>query len=249
MSDYDIVAAGPADIDPIMELEVKAFDPELQASRQTVLDRFALGHHMLVARLRDPGQGGRLVGQISFSFIRFSPDDPSSYPTTFKAHSSQPVLPDANTVCLYSLGVDPADRRVVLFRDLRRRGPGDGAAGGPGARGGRRPTALLQRERPGQGPSRDPPHGRALPGDGRHAVRRRVPPRSRPGHVPAPHRLPLLQAPPRLHPRGHGQRRLAGAPLPGAHAPAAARARARARAAPASRPSSRRRPPPATRRR
>ncbi len=118
MSDYEIVAAGPADIDPIMELEAKAFDPELQASRQTVLDRFALGHHMLVARLRDPGQGGRLVGQISFSFIRFSPDDPSSYPTTFKAHSSQPVLPDANTVCLYSLGVDPADRRVVLFRDL-----------------------------------------------------------------------------------------------------------------------------------
>ncbi|MEA2826251.1 MAG: hypothetical protein QOG43_690 [Actinomycetota bacterium] len=118
MSGYDIVAAGPADIGPIMDLEAKAFDPELRASRQTVLDRFALGHHMLVARLRDPDEGGRLVGQISFSFIRFSPDDPSSYPTTFKAHSSQPVLPGANTVCLYSLGVDPADRQVVLFRDL-----------------------------------------------------------------------------------------------------------------------------------
>ncbi len=117
MSAYEIVAVGPADIDRIMELEVKAFDPELQASRETVLARFALGHHMLVARL-DPGEGGRLVGQISFSFIRFSPDDPSGYPATFKEHSRQPVLPDANAVCLYSLGVDPSARQVVLFRDL-----------------------------------------------------------------------------------------------------------------------------------
>ena len=31
------MAAGPADIGPIMELEAKAFDPELQASRETVL--------------------------------------------------------------------------------------------------------------------------------------------------------------------------------------------------------------------
>ena len=118
MSEYDIVAAGPADIGPVMDLEVKAFDPELQASRETVLKRFALGHHMLVARLRDPAENGRLVGQIGFSFIRFSPEDPSAYPTTFKAHSSQPVLPDANTVCLYSLGVDPTARQVILFRDL-----------------------------------------------------------------------------------------------------------------------------------
>ena len=143
MSDYDIVAAGPADIGPIMDLEVKAFDPELRASRETVLKRFALGHHMLVARLTDPDEGGRLVGQIGFSFIRFSPDDPSAYPTTFKAHSSQPVPPDANTVCLYSLGVDPTARQVVLFRDLLESALVLGPAGGPGCT--RWPTASCPR--------------------------------------------------------------------------------------------------------
>src|ERR1044072_5869267 len=105
MSDYEIVAAGPAGIDRIMELEVTAFDPELQASRETVLTRFALRHHMLVARLTRPDEGGRLVGQISYSFIRFSPDDPSDYPRTFTAHPRQPVPPDPNAVCIYSLGV------------------------------------------------------------------------------------------------------------------------------------------------
>ncbi len=113
MSDYQVVAVGPADIERIMDLEAKAFDPELQASRETILRRFGLGHRMLGA-----DAGDRLVGQISFSSIRFSPDDPSAYPSTFKAHSSQPVPPDANTICLYSLGVDPTARQVVLFRDL-----------------------------------------------------------------------------------------------------------------------------------
>jgi hypothetical protein len=130
MSEYEIMAAGPADVDRIMELEVKAFDPQLRASRETVLARFALGHHMLVARLTSPDEGGRLVGQISFSYIRFSPEDPSDYPTTFKAHSHQPVPPDANAVCIYSLGVLPTARQVVLVRDLIESAFGRGEAAG-----------------------------------------------------------------------------------------------------------------------
>jgi len=110
---YEIVALGPADIDRVMALEARAFEPEMQAGRETVRHRFALGHRMLGA-----DDGRRLLGSISFSFIRFSPDDPGAYPTTFKAHSTQPVPPDADTVCIYSLGVDPTAREVVLVRDL-----------------------------------------------------------------------------------------------------------------------------------
>lgn len=113
MSGYRIVPMGPADLERIMDLEVIAFGPELQASRETILRRFGLGHRMLGA-----DAGHRLVGQVSFSSIRFSPDAPTEYPATFKEHSTQPIPPDANTICLYSLGVDPTAREVALFRDL-----------------------------------------------------------------------------------------------------------------------------------
>lgn len=112
---YAIVPLGAGDIDRIMALEARAFPPAMQASRQTVLHRFSLGHLMLGA-----GEGPRLIGTVAFSPIRFSPEKAHEYPSTFKAHSTQPVPPEPDTVCIYSLGIEPALRQVSVVRDLVR---------------------------------------------------------------------------------------------------------------------------------
>lgn len=112
-TELELVTLGPGDIDRIMELESSAFEPSIQATADTVLYRFSLGHHMLGVEER-----GRLVGAIAYSFIRFSPDNIHPFPKTFKEFSTQPVPPEPNALCLYSLGVDPAARDVTCIRLL-----------------------------------------------------------------------------------------------------------------------------------
>ena len=111
--ELQLVTLGVEDIQRIMELETKAFEPAMQASEETVLERFSRGHSMIAVADRQ-----RLVGAIAFSRIRFSPHDLSGFPTTFKAYSTQPTADDADTLCLYSLGVEPAGRVVATTRLL-----------------------------------------------------------------------------------------------------------------------------------
>jgi len=112
---FAVVPLGPADIDAIMELEAVAFDPSIQASRSKILKRFALGHQMLGAK-----HEGRLVGAISFSAVRFSTDALHQLPKTFDAYSTQPVPPDADTLCLYSIGVEQSARGLACTPPLIR---------------------------------------------------------------------------------------------------------------------------------
>lgn len=108
-----IVELGPGDIDRIMAVERWAFDPPIQADPETIRLRFDLGHRMLGAE-----EGGRLVGTIGFSLVRFDRHDMSAFPPTFKAYSTQAVPPDPDTVCIYSLGVEPAARVIPVARLL-----------------------------------------------------------------------------------------------------------------------------------
>ncbi|MCA1691503.1 MAG: hypothetical protein LC733_04605 [Actinobacteria bacterium] len=116
MSDFPVrrlVTLGPEDIDQVMDLEVRAFDPAMQASRAKILHRFSLGHQMLGTT-----EDGRLMGTIGFSAVRFDPDDMSGFPKNFDSYSTQPVPADADTLCLYSIGIDPAARGMPNSRLL-----------------------------------------------------------------------------------------------------------------------------------
>jgi len=110
---YRIVELGPADIDRIMALERQAFDPSIQADAEVILYRFGLGHRMLGAE-----EDGRLVGTIGFSLIRFDRHDMTGFPPTFKAYSTQAVPPEPDTVCIYSLGVEPGSRVLQVAKLL-----------------------------------------------------------------------------------------------------------------------------------
>lgn len=109
----ELEALGPDDLDRIMELERRAFEPEIQAHPDTVLRRFAAGHRML-----GMNDDGRLLGTIGFSAIKLSDDDLSGLPCNFKEYSTQPVPADPDTVCIYSLGVEPAARGLSFARTL-----------------------------------------------------------------------------------------------------------------------------------
>lgn len=112
---FEVTEVGAADIDAVMELEAVAFTPQMQAGRDKVLRRFAMGHHMLGAFHQ-----GRLVGSIAFSFMRFSPDAVDRLPRTFAAYSTQPVPEDADTLCIYSLGVVASARGLACTPPLIR---------------------------------------------------------------------------------------------------------------------------------
>lgn len=110
---HRIVELGPGDIDRIMALEARAFDPSIQADADVVRRRFTLGHRMLGVE-----EDGRLVGSIAFSLVRFDRHDMADFPPTFKTYSTQPVPPDPDTVCIYSLGVAPESRVLQVARLL-----------------------------------------------------------------------------------------------------------------------------------
>lgn len=103
---------GPEDLDVIMALERTAFEPSIQADTATILARFALGHRMLGAF-----DGEDLVGAIGFSSIELGGDF-DRVPGLFKAYSTQPVPPNPDTVCIYSLGIVPSARGLRRARLL-----------------------------------------------------------------------------------------------------------------------------------
>jgi len=111
-ADPEVVWLDAGDIDKIMDLEVNAFEPAMQARRETVVERLSLGHRMLGAT-----EGQRLVGTIAFSAAKLG-EELSGLPSTFKEYSRQPVPPDPDTLCIYSLGIEPSARGLSLARSL-----------------------------------------------------------------------------------------------------------------------------------
>lgn len=108
----EILPLGPSDIDRIMELEENAFEPPMRASRDTVVERFSLGHRMLGV-----GAGERLVGTIGFSAARLG-EGLAALPPSFREYSRQPVPSNPDTLCIYSLGIEPSARGLSLARTL-----------------------------------------------------------------------------------------------------------------------------------
>ncbi len=100
------------DIEEIMECEQSAFAAELQASRETYLKRFALGHIVLGYR------PNRLTGIISFSYGVFDQRDPSTIPNRFYDWSMQAVPATFDTVFIYNLGVVSGFRGIGVVRAL-----------------------------------------------------------------------------------------------------------------------------------
>ncbi len=108
----NVLWLGPADIDRIMELERTAFEPSIQAHRDTVLERFSLGHRMLGA-IGDE----HLAGTIAFSAARFG-EGLEALPATFRDFSRQPMPSSPDALCIYSLGIEPSARGLSVARSL-----------------------------------------------------------------------------------------------------------------------------------
>lgn len=109
-----LVLLGVDDIDRIMTLERLAFNAPIQADPHTVLHRLSLGHRLVGAE----EEGGHLSGAVGFSHLRISLDELHRLPTKFKEYSTQTMASDADTICIYSLGIAPVARGTGLARRL-----------------------------------------------------------------------------------------------------------------------------------
>ncbi len=108
-----LVTLSVGDIPAILELENVCWLPEIRASAETLEARFTMGHISLGMRVND-----ELLGIVSFSYTRFSPDDPVDLPKTFAEFSSRPMASHHNTAFAYNLNIHPRARGGALTREL-----------------------------------------------------------------------------------------------------------------------------------
>lgn len=108
-----LITIGPEDIDRMMELEVASFDPSIQATRETILERLAMGH-----RMYGLDENGFLAAAVACSYARFDPDDLASFPKNEDDFSTQPVPDDYNAVFIYSRGVHPTRQGTGYSKTL-----------------------------------------------------------------------------------------------------------------------------------
>lgn len=104
---------GVEDIPEILELENVCWLPEIRANEATLRERFEMGHTSMGILVNE-----KLVGMTSFSYTRFSPDDPDELPATFREFSSRPKHGDYNTAFVYNLNIHPDYRGDTLTREL-----------------------------------------------------------------------------------------------------------------------------------
>jgi hypothetical protein len=110
---HRLVALGPSDIPVILTLENACWLPGIRATAEILETRFGMGHISLGMRINDT-----LVGIVSFSYTRFSPDEPAGLPASFHEFSSRPMANDHNTAFAYNLNIHPRARGGTLTRDL-----------------------------------------------------------------------------------------------------------------------------------
>lgn len=112
-SGYRLVVLDANDIPAILELEHACWAPAIRADAATLASRFALGHISLGMY-----SNNALTGIVSFSYTRFSPDEPACLPTSFHEFSSRPMAADYNSAFAYNLNIHPRARGGVLTREL-----------------------------------------------------------------------------------------------------------------------------------
>jgi len=101
------------EIDQILALEAKCFTPSLRASRETLVQRFSLGHIMLGLYVEE-----RLVGVASFSYRWFgSKEDTKAFAEDEWRPFYQLQMPKVfNTVLIYNVELLPSRRgRVQVY--------------------------------------------------------------------------------------------------------------------------------------
>ena len=108
-----VKSMGVEDIPEILELENICWLPEIRASEATLRARFEMGHISMGMFVND-----KLVGLSSFSYTRFSPDDPGGLPATFQEFSTRPKHKNHNTAFVYNLNIHPDHRGDTLTREL-----------------------------------------------------------------------------------------------------------------------------------
>jgi GNAT superfamily N-acetyltransferase len=97
------------DIEKIMNLENETWVPALRATRETILSRLAMNHHILAIH-----QNNALLGMVGWSYSSFSYEDsPALFPKNFQEFSfSQSVDPSAAySAFIYNVGVKPSARK------------------------------------------------------------------------------------------------------------------------------------------
>ena len=105
---YQIVLLNKADIDLICSLEKQTWIPELQASRETFLNRLNRNHQMLTIKLN-----GIYQGLICWRYSDFSIADPDTcFPTNFTDFSlrKDPEEKLFQSAFIYNVGVIPSSR-------------------------------------------------------------------------------------------------------------------------------------------
>lgn len=108
-----IIQLDRGDLEDILDLERKNFSPEMQASKESIIDRLDKGHIMLGIRDRE-----KLVGKICFSLSKFSPDNKEEFPKTFSEYSHQAPCEKPNAAFVYDLDVNPNYRGNICVRRL-----------------------------------------------------------------------------------------------------------------------------------
>ena len=108
-----VISLSASDADRIVALEQRCFIPPLQAKRETVLRRLALGHRMSGIDVE-----GELYAMICLRYGWFEPGRDSDFPATETGHCLRPNDAPFNAAFIYNLEVEPRSRGSLLVRDL-----------------------------------------------------------------------------------------------------------------------------------
>ena len=107
----EVIMLEESAIDAICELEREIWIPELQASREVILNRLRHGHSLLSVK-EESGAG--LAGMLGWCYSPFSIETgPDSFPQSFRQFSdcTSCSTDNACSAFIYNLGVRPTSRR------------------------------------------------------------------------------------------------------------------------------------------
>lgn len=102
-----------SDLGAIIEVEKKAFVPELQASEEIIRKRLQM-NHIYVGAIKNK----KVVGTLGFRYAFFNQNDKDNFPSTCRDFANKPYESGANAMFVYTLGIIPTDRKLNLVLGL-----------------------------------------------------------------------------------------------------------------------------------